>query len=271
MITGIYQITNTVNGKCYVGSAVSFRKRWKEHVRQLANGNHHSTVMQRAWNKYGESAFEFKKLLVCAQADLLWFEQRALDVLKPAYNICKVAGSVLGYRHTEEAKAAAAMRAAGNTHRRGRKESKEVCERISVGRKGKGVGRVLSEETKEKIAAAQRGRTISEERKEHLRQLNTGKKQSPETIEKRMQKLRGRTRSAEAIARTTAKNKGSKRTPEQIKAMSRVRTKLSEDDVREIRRRVAAGESQASIGKDYGLTQSGICSIHTRKTHKQVI
>ena len=134
MNTGIYQITNLHNGKSYVGSAVSFSKRWKEHLRQLSNGNHHSTVMQRAWNKYGEAAFGFKKLLVCAKADLLWFEQRAIDALKPAYNICKIAGSVLGYRHTPEAKAAAAKRATGNTHRRGRKESPEYCEQAKCSR-----------------------------------------------------------------------------------------------------------------------------------------
>lgn len=271
MNTGIYQITNLHNGKAYVGSAVSFRKRWKEHLRQLTNGNHHSAVMQRAWNKYGEGAFEFKKLLVCAKDDLLWFEQRAIDALKPAYNICKIAGSVLGYRHTDEAKAAAAQRATGNTHRRGRKEPKEVCERISAGRKGKGVGRVFDAATREKIAAAQRGRKQTEEQKEHLRRLNTGKKQSPETIEKRMRKLRGRTRSPEAIAKTAAANTGSKRSQDQIKAMSRSRTKLSEHDVREIRRRVASGESQSSVAKDFGLTQSGVCSIHTRKTHKLVM
>ena len=271
MNTGIYQITNLHNGKAYVGSAVSFRKRWKEHLRQLTNGNHHSTVMQRAWNKYGEAAFEFKKLLVCSKADLIWFEQRAIDALKPAYNICKVAGSVLGYRHTPEAKAAAAQRATGNTHRRGRKEPEEVCERISAGRKGKGVGRVFSEETKAKIAAAHLGKTISEERKEHLRKINTGKKQSAETIEKRMQKLRGRTRPAEAIEKTRQALIGYKHTNATRLANSRSKTKLSEDDVREIRRRVAVGESQSSVAKDFGLTQSGVCSIHKRKTHSLVI
>lgn len=271
MITGIYQITNLRNGKSYIGSAVRFNSRWRLHKTQLSEGKHHSVIMQRAWDKYGEAAFEFKKLLVCAKEDLLWFEQRAIDALKPAYNICKTAGSVLGYRHTPEAKSAAAKRATGNTHRRGRKEPEEVCKRISAGRKGKGIGRLISEETKAKISASQRGRTLSEERKEHLRQLNTGKKQSAETIEKRMQKLRGRTRSKEASAKSAEANRGLKRTSEHVHAMSRCRTKLSEEDIREIRRRAATGESQADIGKDFGLTQSGICSIHKRKTHKSVI
>lgn len=270
MNTGIYQITNLQNGKCYVGSAVSFRKRWKEHLRQLSNGDHHSTVMQRAWNKYGETAFEFKKLLVCAKADLIWFEQRAINALQPAYNICKVAGSVLGYRHTDEFKAQASARATGNTHRRGRKESPEYCEQAKRSRAMR-KNCAHSEETKAKIAAAHRGRTISEERKEHLRKLNTGKKQSAETIEKRMQKLRGRTRPAEAIEKTRQALIGYKHNDAARLANSRSKTKLSEDDVREIRRRVAGGEPQSSVAKDFGLSQSGVCSIHKRKTHTLVI
>lgn len=271
MNTGIYQITNLQNGKCYVGSAASFTKRWKEHVRQLSNGNHHSTVMQRAWNKYGEAAFEFKKLLVCAKADLIWYEQRAIDVLKPAYNICKVAGSVLGYRHTDEAKTAAAERARGNTNRRGRKELQEVCDRISAGRKGKGIGRVFDAETREKIAAAQRGRTLTEEQKEHLRKINTGKKQSPETIEKRMQKLRGRTRSAEANEKTAAWHRGRKHPESAILAMSLAKGSLTADQVREIRRRILEGEKQASLAREFGVQASTISDIHRRKKYKLVI
>lgn len=271
MNTGIYQITNLQNGKCYVGSAVSFTKRWKEHVRQLSNGEHHSTVMQRAWNKYGEAAFQFKKLLVCAKADLIWYEQRAIDVLKPAYNICKVAGSVLGYRHTYEAKTAAAERARGNTHRRGRTEPKEVCERISAGRKGKGVGRVLSAETKAKIAAAHRGRTISEERKQHLRELNTGKKQSAETIEKRMQKLRGRKRPQEAIEKTRAALIGRKHTDEFKLASSMSRGQFSREQILDIRSRVANGERQSHLAEEFGVSQTLISQIVSFKRYKMVV
>lgn len=270
MNTGIYQITNLHNGKCYVGSAVSFRKRWKEHLRQLTNGDHHSTVMQRAWNKYGEAAFEFKRLLVCAKADLIWFEQRAIDALKPAYNICKVAGSVLGYRHTEEFKAEASARAKGNTFRRGQKISEEAKKRISEARKGKGCI-PCSDAKKEKLRAAHTGRTISEDRKEHLRKLNTGKKQSAETIAKRVEKLRGKVRPLDAIARTTAANLGRKHSDTQRLANSRSKSKLTVEQVREIRRRVSEGESQSSVAKAFGLTQSGVCSIHKRKTHSLVI
>lgn len=32
--TGIYKITNTINGKCYVGQAVNLAERWKQHIKR---------------------------------------------------------------------------------------------------------------------------------------------------------------------------------------------------------------------------------------------
>jgi group I intron endonuclease len=60
--------------------------------------------MQHAWNKYGEDSFVFETLLYCASEDCIMYEQIYLDVYKPEYNMCKTAGSQLGYRHTDETK-----------------------------------------------------------------------------------------------------------------------------------------------------------------------
>ena len=40
--SGIYKIVNLINGKVYIGSAVNFEKRWREHRRGLISKNHHS-------------------------------------------------------------------------------------------------------------------------------------------------------------------------------------------------------------------------------------
>lgn len=270
MITGIYQITNLHNGKSYVGSAVRFHSRWRLHKTQLAQGKHHSVVMQRAWNKYGEAAFEFKKLLVCAKADLIWFEQRAIDALKPAYNICKVAGSVLGYRHTDEAKAAASERATGNTHRRGRKESPEYCARISAGRKGKGLGRVFSAETKAKISAAHLGRTISEERKEHLRKLNTGKKQSAETIQKRMANSLKEVVKADGTVGKVHFQTGVPKSPELILKMRKALATLDEQTVLKVRGLLSQGLSCRSIRLELGISNSAVLKIKAGTSYEWV-
>lgn len=270
MNTGIYQITNLHNGKAYVGSAVSFRNRWKEHLRQLKNGKHHSTVMQRAWDKYGEASFEFKKLLVCAKADLLWFEQRAIDNLKPAYNICKVAGSVLGYRHTPEAKAAAAKRATGNTHRRGRKEPEEVCKRISAGRKGKGVGRVLSEETKAKIAAAHRGRTIPEDRRTRISAALTGRKQDPELVAKRAAGCYRDVVQEDGTVKKVHFAVGLKKSPEACLKMAKASATLNDEQVREIRQLLTIGLSCRAISFKIGVCRSSVLKIRDNTSYHWV-
>jgi len=105
MRTGVYEIVNNTNGKRYVGSAVYFAARWGCHRRQLRAGTHHSVLLQRAWNKYGEAAFEFNKVLVCKKGDLLLYEQRVIDATKPEYNVAKRAGSTLGVKPTEAARA----------------------------------------------------------------------------------------------------------------------------------------------------------------------
>ncbi len=53
----------------------------------------------------------FSVLLVCDRAHLLFYEQRAIDILQPRYNVCRTAGSPKGRRHTPEslAKIRAAM------------------------------------------------------------------------------------------------------------------------------------------------------------------
>jgi hypothetical protein len=57
---GVYQIKNKVNGKVYIGSTVqNFRDRLNIHLSVLRNNKHHSSHLQKSWNKYGEDNFEF--------------------------------------------------------------------------------------------------------------------------------------------------------------------------------------------------------------------
>ncbi len=109
-------IQNTVNGKCYVGSAVNFGKRWATHTGYLKKVDHHSQKLQRAWDKHGEEAFEFSIIeyipltgVKSVDRDLLlpredyWIE--TLDAVKNGYNVAPKAGSNLGCALTPEAKA----------------------------------------------------------------------------------------------------------------------------------------------------------------------
>ena len=105
---GVYKIINIINGKIYVGSASSkggFRKRWNEHRSALKNNQHHSKHLQSAWNKYGENSFIFEIIEIVIDVNLiLEREQHYLDLLKPEYNICKIAGNTLGIKLSDEHK-----------------------------------------------------------------------------------------------------------------------------------------------------------------------
>jgi group I intron endonuclease len=95
--TGVYEILNKANGKCYVGStANSFYKRWRDHRKNLRRGTHTSTAMQNAYNKYGEDNLEFKIIEICDRTKCIEREQFYFDTLNPEYNICKTAGNTLG-------------------------------------------------------------------------------------------------------------------------------------------------------------------------------
>jgi group I intron endonuclease len=103
-ISGIYAITNTVNGKQYVGSAVNIQVRWAQHKWALRHNKHHSPYMQRAYNKHGEECFTYSILEMCEKGMTIQREQFYLDTLKPAYNTFQTAkrGMPLGYKMPPE-------------------------------------------------------------------------------------------------------------------------------------------------------------------------
>lgn len=48
---GIYKIENIKNKKVYIGRSKDIEHRWTEHLYNLKNGTHHSSKLQRAYNK----------------------------------------------------------------------------------------------------------------------------------------------------------------------------------------------------------------------------
>lgn len=62
-MSGIYKITNKINGKVYIGRTNrSFEIRWAEHIKQLNNNNHVNTGLQKDWNTHKVDNFEFSVL-----------------------------------------------------------------------------------------------------------------------------------------------------------------------------------------------------------------
>ncbi|MNK94393.1 GIY-YIG catalytic domain protein [compost metagenome] len=106
MNSGVYLIRNTLNGKEYVGSSVRLRRRFVEHRYDLRRGEHQNAHLQSAWNKYGESAFEFRVILICMPKDARGYEQRWIDTHAPEYNksVSAFSGIPFGHKISDETK-----------------------------------------------------------------------------------------------------------------------------------------------------------------------
>lgn len=69
MSAGIYCIKNEVNERVYVGRAVNFSDRWKQHIKALEENKHSCKPLQHDFNLYGFENFTFKVLEVIKEED----------------------------------------------------------------------------------------------------------------------------------------------------------------------------------------------------------
>lgn len=87
----IYQITNKVNKKIYIGSTNNLEKRISQHITQLNHNAHCNKHLQAAWNKYGKENFNFEVLETVPFEMQFQKEQEYLNILCPfdnnGYNI----------------------------------------------------------------------------------------------------------------------------------------------------------------------------------------
>lgn len=197
-ISGVYTITCTANGRVYVGSSVDTKRRLYIHSWGLRNGTHHNKHLESAWNKYGESAFEFCVVeVVTDPSRLIEREQYWMDKINSGqngFNHRLVAESNLGIKlppHSEEAKRKISEAHLGFKHseetkrkisnaRRGKKHphSEETRRKFSEVQRGK-KRNPLSEEHKRKLSDALRGRVFSEEHKRKISEAQRGQKRPP--------------------------------------------------------------------------------------------
>lgn len=204
--SGIYKITNIINSKFYIGSAVNFNKRWIKHKSELNNNKHHSKHLQNAWNIYGENNFDFeiieyvenKEELI--KHEQLWFDKTQCYYENIGYNMQpKAGGSALGIKRSNEFKEK--LRKAnigkkisqeqilklkeykGKKHwAYGTKRPLELVKQLSISRQGKGnpmFGKQLSKESKQKMSEAHKGnknhfygKQHSDETKYKIREAN---------------------------------------------------------------------------------------------------
>lgn len=174
-VAGIYGIRGP-SDKIYIGSSLNIGKRWTEHRYELRKGIHHCKYLQRAFNKYGESAFRFELLeRAAADSDLLQhMEQQYIDALpsRRRYNSSAKADRPISGPLSESHK-----KRISNANK-GQKRSEETRARMSAYAKARNPDHLA------KLAAALTGKSASAETRAKQRAAKIGKKQTAAHIAK---------------------------------------------------------------------------------------
>ena len=85
---GIYKITNTVNGKCYIGQSRDIEARWQKHLSAYKSSP--DWELYRAFKKYGIPQFTFEIVEECQidelnEREIYWIAQ--YDSFNNGYNM----------------------------------------------------------------------------------------------------------------------------------------------------------------------------------------
>jgi group I intron endonuclease len=159
----IYEITNKINGKLYVGQTIkSLSERWQQHL-FIANGGkqkYHGqfSAIHAAIIKHGQNNFDIKQIDSASSIDELnekemhWIKE--LKTTNILYNITEGGKGSMGYKHTEIAKLKISRSNSGeNNGMYGRKHTDQTLQKYSEDRTGK----LHTPDTKIKMSKNQAG------------------------------------------------------------------------------------------------------------------
>ena len=181
MTTGVYKITNLVNGKVYIGASKNIEKRWWEHRSGY-------TAIAEDLKTFGLDSFKFEVLLECPEDMLCQWERDMIclydsDDPEKGYNSkydkpysLKISETLKGRPsprrgrpgtpHTEETK-----RRMSET-RKGKSHSEEHNRKISEARKG----HIVTIETRRKISEARKGKYSTSHSEETKRKISEARR-----------------------------------------------------------------------------------------------
>lgn len=154
---GIYRIYFTGSSKSYIGLTKGFKARRAQHLQKLRLNSHFNIYLQRAFNLYGEDSFQIELIEECDKSELDIKEKEYIkiyDSLKNGFNL------TTGGEHCNL--------------------SEDVKSRISVKHKGK----IVKEETREKLRNINLGKKHSQKTKDKLSELSRDRVLTPEQIGK---------------------------------------------------------------------------------------
>jgi group I intron endonuclease len=203
----IYKITNTINGKLYIGETkeTNPQTRWKGHKYSIRKG-HGCPLLRSAFQKYGEENFTFEVIQECTKDERFIVEEQKIKEFNTfvpnGYNATRggMGGGFGGKKHSDATKQKMA-KATTDKYASLTAERKEELRQTFINRprrplteehkqkirnyrlglgKGIGLGKKLSEENRKKISESvkrtyENGRDASftEERKANLSKVMT--------------------------------------------------------------------------------------------------
>lgn len=155
--SGVYCWVNMLNGKSYIGSAVNLNNRINDYFQEhYYYSKQNSLIIVKAIIRYGLDNFALIILNITDENNIIVEEQSWLDLIKPEYNILKIAANSKCYKNKPEDIEKIREKALG------RKHSEEVRRKMSENRKGiknNFYGKTHSEETKIKLREVSLKRT----------------------------------------------------------------------------------------------------------------
>ena len=130
-LIGIYKITNLINNKLYVGSAVNIKNRFKTHKRLLKNNKHFNNHLQSSYNKYGIDNFSYDIIEITSIETLLnresfWINELNANNTKFGYNKRLEVSSNIGIKLSYETKKRLSESHMG--HKRSDETNKKIIE-----------------------------------------------------------------------------------------------------------------------------------------------
>ena len=166
MNKGIYKITNIINGKVYIGQSTNLKDRIKQHESMIKNYNENNNYLRKATKKYGYKNFKIEIIKFCDEKELDYYEIYYIDLYKSSdrkfgYNI-ELGGNInkhLSKEQIDKMKKNKKGKLKGKDNPFfGKKHTEKTKKIISEKQKGNKycLGRILSDETKNKIGLANR-------------------------------------------------------------------------------------------------------------------
>lgn len=212
MTISIYKITNTVNGKCYVGQSWNIESRWHCYRQLMCRSQ---TKLFNALKKHGLSAFTFEVVTEYADPGPTQTELDTMEACWMDHFHCVLHGYNLRQAGSH-GKFSDASKERMRQSQLGKTQSDETKEKHRLA----WLGREHTPESKAKMSTVQKGHAVSDETREKIRHVRIGKKHTAESIAKMGELHKGKFHTEEAKARMSLIHTGKKASPEAKAKMS---------------------------------------------------